>query len=218
MNKNALSLLKKDIKLTLEQYPGLTVSYHRDIPVKLSGEYNIIDGLGDVLETYSIEVLISPKYPNEFPILIEKSEKIPRHIDRHISKDGVACVELIHKENVIACGGISVFDFFGRYVNKYFCWQLLYEIDEERSKLDEWPHDSTAALRFYSELLKTSDVNVINAVIIAAVSDITPALNRPCVCGSTKKYKRCHMNEFPAIRAIGKKQLYKDLNSVALRA
>ncbi len=210
MNKHKIKQLKKDLALTLHSNPGLELKYNGNIPIEVAGNYKVIDDKKQVLEDFDISVPIPKLYPNEFPVLIEKSLKIPRDIDRHINDKGVACVEFTYKKMIAARNGITISTFFKEYVHRYFCWQLLYEIDEEKNNLVEWAHDNRATIEYYCDLLRTRDFEKIRSLMTAALEQKRPSHNSLCICNSGKKYKRCHLATYTVLISLGSKILSND--------
>jgi hypothetical protein len=209
MDKSALKELNYDIKKTLEKYQDLRVKCRGATPIEVYGNFRIIDNKGDLQGDFNIRVLISKYYPKGFHHLIETSQKIERIIDRHIDKEGNCCVEIFQKILLIAQRGISVKDFFERYVHKFFCWQLVYE--EDPNAVEQWEHYDPGTRQFYYELLGiTNDIAVRNC-IEAVLRGRIPDRKDKCVCGSGKLTKHCHASDFYDLEKIGREQLIKDL-------
>ena len=130
-----------------------------------------------------------------------------------MGSNGIACLDLPHRRTLAARAGITIADFIKRYVHKYFCWQILYEI-EGPENLDEWPHDELAIFNFYSELLCLKDIERIKSVIQSALQKTKPALTRECVCGSGKQFKRCHWDIYHIVASLGKTRLHQDIEGL----
>jgi len=211
MDERKQIILNHDLQMVLENHPDLYVVYKDNRPVSLQGVFKIIDNEGVLQEQFEIKILIPKQYPHGFPILIETSTLIPREDDRHISKEGFACVEITQKANIIAKRGISISQFVDRYVYRYFCWQLLYEYDENaRDHLEEWRHKNDGVFDFYIETIGTKGVQVLIAVLELAIMS-SPNPYFVCPCGAEKKLKWCHWQTLLDIRKIGLPQLKIDL-------
>lgn len=209
MDKRTFKELCYDVKRVLRKYPGLNINYQGKIPVEINGNFKVIDNNGALQGDFDIRVLISKNYPKGFHHLIETSNKIERIDDRHIDKNGNCCVEILQKTILVGQRGISVIDFFDKYVFKFFCWQLVYEDDP--LAIDEWEHYEPGTRRFYYELLGTTNNSAIRKCIEAALKGETPDRNSECICGSRKLFKHCHSSDFYELEKLGNYQLSKDI-------
>lgn len=209
MDKKTLKEFCYDVKKTLEKQPGLNVKYRGVTPVEIYGNFRIVDNNGDLQGGFDIRVLISKNYPKGFHHLIETSQKIERIIDRHIDKEGNCCVEILQKALLIAHRGISIKDFFDKYVHKFFCWQLVYEDDPKA--VEQWEHYDPGTRQFYYELLGTTNNIAVRKCIEAVLRGKIPHRKDLCVCESGKLSKHCHASDFYDLEKLGSDQLAKDL-------
>lgn len=202
-----------DAQEVLKKHSGLRLRFRSGIPFQIWGTYSIHDDRGALQGSFEIEVTIPSNYPHGFPVLKELSKKIERTLDRHIGPSGVICEEIDQKEKIIASKGITIKEYFDQYVFKHFCWQLIYE-EEGNKNLQEWSHFGDGTLQFYREELSTDDTNFVERTLEALVSNTLPGRNEKCICGSNRKTKFCHLDNFEELKCIGKMNLRKDLVTV----
>lgn len=164
--------LKTDLKAALDRNPGLSISYKKSEPQFLYGKYDIYNPKGELQDFYEIRIYFDAhKYPYSFPVLQEMSNKIhPRCEDRHIDDNGFACLEIRERIPVITKNGISIIEFIENYVNKYFCWQILYDLEEFES-LKEWPHFAPGTLEIYQNLLNLVSIDHIISILADFLQD-----------------------------------------------
>lgn len=209
MAKTIQKILNEDIAAALECYPELQLISNKETKF-LKGKYIISDNNGVVQGEYEIAIVIPKMYPNEFPLLLELSKNIPREDDRHIDKNGWACVEIDQNIALKSKKGISIKEFIANYVHRYFCWQLRYEAGDKEG-LEEWAHHDKGTLQFYKENLNTEDIKTIIKILRTLSESPLPQRNVLCICGSNKKYKLCHENLIKKIYELGKDRFRIDL-------
>lgn len=208
-----ISYLKKDLEAVLDSYPKLSFSWNKKHKyIFLSGDLDICDVNGDYWETFNVLIVTDwVKYPHSVPSLIEKSKKLPRNKDRHISEEGICCVEVTHILLKEAQNGISFFDFLTKWVYPFFANQLYYEEEKDYANGD-WKHDFDGIFQFYQEELNLKDPNLILSFLEAIVNNLLPKRNALCLCGQ-KKSKRCHHNlAIDFLSMLPKEQLLEDIN------
>jgi hypothetical protein len=213
MDKKTHKILMADLEGVLRRHPGLVLKCKKDIPFEIYGIYDIRDDDGVLQGEFDIRVFIPSAYPYSFPAIMEKSKKIDRAIDRHINQAGAICEEIDQKENIIASKGISITQYFEQYVHKYFCWQLVYE-EEGNKNLKEYAHHEEGIIQFYKEFLKIENNVTVKECLEAVALNTLPGRNDPCLCGSNKKMKFCHLEIFNDLKRIGREQLNKDLKMI----
>ncbi len=213
MAKTVKQILDKDIIATLECYPELRLISNKETSF-LKGIYTIRDNNGVIQGEYEIAIVIPKKYPYEFPKLYELSQKImPRIDDRHIDKQGLACVEIDQNIILKSKKGISIKEFIEKYVHRYFCWQLRYDAGD-RDGLEEWAHYDKGTLQFYRENLQLDAIETIVEILKVLCENSLPKRNDPCICCNNQKYKYCHQNLIEGIIDLGKERFKKDYNTL----
>jgi hypothetical protein len=192
VNSRIKAQLIADAGSVVARHPSLAIEWKDGLPHKIAGKYIVMDSAGQPQGDYDIEVRIPSAYPNGFPVLKETSIKIPRDPDYHMSVGGTACVENPRGIMLLERQGIILVDYFNRFVHRYFCWQLVAEIDGI-AELPGWAHGQTGIKQFYRECCGTDDENQVRQVLAIIAYRRGPQRNHPCFCGSGRKYKQCHL-------------------------
>lgn len=192
MNSRIKAQLIADTGSVVGRHPSLAIEWKDGLPHKIAGKYIVMDNAEQSQGDYDIEVTIPAAYPNGFPVLKETSNKIPRDLDHHIGIDGTACVENSRRIMLLERQGITIEDFFDRFVHRFLCWQLVAEIDGI-AELPSWAHGQVGIKQFYRECCDTDDDNQVRQVMAIIAYRRGPERNHPCFCGSGRKYKHCHL-------------------------
>jgi len=211
VNNRLKQQLIQDAEAVVARHPTLSIKWKDEHPVKIFGNFIVEDDQGRPQGNFDIEVQVPAAYPYAFPTLKETSEKIlPRTQDRHIDANGLICYENPRTLEVIRHQGLTLVNFFQRYVHPFFCWQLLYDI-EGPGQLSGWSHGSRGIKEFYADTLRTNDEQAIRAILSAIVTHSLPGRNDACMCGSGNKYKRCHVTLVQELSRLPFKTLAEDL-------
>jgi len=176
----------------------------------LKGDLDICDIVGEYWDTFEIGITIPKNYPNGVPLVFEISRKIPREDKRHISKEGVCCVDIDHELLYLARRGLKLVNFIRDKVYPYFANQLYYMKNGCFAK-GEFKHRLDGILQFYDERLNISDTEVAIRFLERLVINKLPGRNDPCLCNSGKKYKYCHETSMAFLKSIGTDKVKSDL-------
>ncbi len=202
----------KDIANVQDRFPKLKSRWNSKHEVWiLEGDFDICDTKGFYWDTFVIAILLDKKYPFSVPVVVEKSEKIPRNIDRHISESGLCCLDIEHNLLRMAQKGIILSDFIERKVYPYFANQLYFE-QEGCYAGEEYAHRFEGVKQFYEQDLKISSIDLAICFIEGILSNRNPARNALCTCGSGIKFKKCHLSSVEFLKQVGRDQLNKDLS------
>ena len=209
MANKKLKKLRRELNVALRSLPSLRGKLIYGAEVSLVGDYTVYALDNRILQSYDIRIELPSSYPYGFPQLFETSNKItPRCDDRHISSEGLACLEMEHLTFLEGKRGITIREFVEKYVHKYFCWQVLYDAGKQE-KLKSWKHDFEGVVEFYCELLNTQEILVVIRFLEAAL--VHPDPYSPCFCDSGRKIKFCHCRAMKTLMAIGERLLNRDL-------
>lgn len=208
MSKN--KQFEMDYQLTSERFPKLK-NYFWSEELKvwiIDGELDICDTAGEYWDTFVIRIIVPNTYPYCVPLVIEKSEKIPREADRHISKEGICCLDIEHRLLKMSRRGIRLVDFMTDKVYPYFANQLYFE-QEQKYSSGEYGHGFEGVKQLYKEI---GIVTVEEAIMILEHILHAKELerNKVCFCGKGK-YKKCHLEKVNFLKSVGKTQLERDL-------
>lgn len=200
--------LDKDLKEVLEMFPKLKL-FEKDKKKSIRGEINIFDAAGNYVDSFDIKVTVPRNYPYGFPLLFETGNKFEHIPDRHISEDGSCCVCPLQESDLVSQKGISIKDFFLKYVIPYLANQLYFDSEEEWANGD-YEHGVDGILQYYKELFKMNDIEeVINLLSFFNTKKMNR--NDACYCGQKAKLKRCHIQTYNIIKNLSKVQIETDL-------
>ena len=93
-----MKLLIQDIDLALKFYPKLK-RIESNGRIQVEGDITLNHPEIGEYDKYSVSIGFPKCYPNCFPKVIEKSKKIPRIADRHVSPDGTLCMAVEPEED-----------------------------------------------------------------------------------------------------------------------
>ena len=202
------SKIDNDLEEVLEMFPKMDLTVENKFKV-LCGEVDIFDSANIYIESFNIKVIIPPRYPYQFPRLFEIGNKFEHVPDRHISEDGSCCVCSLQEENLLSQRGMTIKNFFLKYVLPYLANQLYFDSQGKWANGD-FDHGDLGIFQYYSELLKLG--NITDVVEFVSVFNVTKLYrNDACFCGSGKKLKRCHESVYKVFKGLSKKRREMDL-------
>lgn len=201
------SLFISEFETVQNKYPNLKSTVDDSGNYYLCGEIQIRDLIdGKLWETYLIEVRYPEGYPNCFPKVYEKSNKIPKIPDWHVNSDGTCCIK-VHPEELLICRkGISLERFLEEQALPYFYNQTHrkiegYYVNGERA------HGAEGIAEFYYDELHTNDLAMLIRCLNFIATKPRPSRTSNCFCGKKKKFRKCHKNAFEKLRPLGNESL-----------
>jgi hypothetical protein len=179
----------------------------------ISGEIDLVDSFGEYLDTYSIEIRSSPLFPSRFPYLYETGERIPKNFDWHVFEGtGICCIK-VPAEEILECQkDLTLIGFIENQVLPYLFNQTFRRI--HGYFLNERRHGIPGFIDFYSDVLKTLDVDHLIYLLNFAIHAQEPNRVSVCFCGSHLKYRHCHKTAFRLLKSIDAEQLVNDLHGI----
>lgn len=200
--------LDKDLNEVLEMFPKLKL-FEKDKKKFVCGEIAIFDAADNYVDSFDIKVTVPSNYPHGFPLLFETGNKFEHIPDRHISEDGSCCVCSLQESDLISQKGITIKDFFLRYIIPYLANQLYFDSEEEWVNGD-YEHGEDGILQFYKELFKADTIEeVINLLTFLNTNKMNR--NDVCFCGKKEKLKRCHLQTYNIIKGLSKGRIKYDI-------
>jgi hypothetical protein len=178
--------LRRDLRTT---YPTLHAFRNTAVYIEIAGAFVVRGTSGEELDRYSISIVLAPEFPDRLPIVRETGGRIPWHEDRHVERDGRACVMI--EEDRWRCfpAGSSILDFIGVPVANFFLSQSYFE-EHGEWPLGEWEHGVDGIFQYYRWLIGTeSNPTVFRFLYVISCRELKPHFD--CPCGSGKKIKRC---------------------------
>lgn len=195
----------KDLAKAKEKYPFLDYEYRegREYPFKITDNFEVTDDEGNHWGTFRASVYFHHRYPKEFPLLQDQSKVFPWEVDWHISpQDGNCCVCGVIEREERAKSGISILKFIDEYVISFYANQL-YKKHFGYYKNGEYAHDGEGVWETLEEEFKTKDRKEIRRFLREMKKK--RGRNDVCFCGSSMKFKKCHLPRKKIIENVIKK-------------
>jgi hypothetical protein len=158
----------------------------------ISGNLSIIDSNAWNWGTYQIEIWIPATYPTDLPLLVETGNAIERHIDWHISKDGICCVGTLARQYRDMADGISLIKWLELFAIPYLA-NHCYKKELKEYSDGELAHGVEGIFQDYVSCFNLKEPKEIISRINYILGFKQQSLNQLCFCGSSKKYKRCFL-------------------------
>lgn len=187
--------LSRDLRDT---YPTLHAFRNMAGHVEIAGAFVVRGTAGEELDRYSISIVLLPEFPDKLPVVRETGARIPWHENRHVERDGSACVMI--EEDRWRCfpAGSSILNFIDVPAANFFLSQSYFE-EHGEWPLGEWKHGLYGIIQYYGWLIDTEDnLTVHRFLYMLAKQDTKP--HYECPCGSGKKIKRCCYTKVSELR------------------
>ncbi len=208
------SLFEKDFAEVEDRFPKLNYSWVAKYKTwVIAGELDICDTEGTYWNTFNIAIAVLQGYPYCVPVLLEKSEIIPRDIDWHISPEGICCIDLSHNLIAMSKVGINICDFIRDKIYPYFANQL-YKLTENDYAGSEYAHHLDGIIQYYLEEHHLPNEKAIISLLQQIVAKSQIGRNDKCPCCSGKKVKHCHQQSIEAIKTLGKERVKADIENI----
>lgn len=192
-----------------KSYPTLKFSPETN---QFSGELFITSN-----DSYMICLDINP-YPQFFPNVYEKGERIPIKADRHMyTNTGSCCLTTKSRAQILLKTKVKTLKcFVSDIVIPYFQNNSYYELNK-CYKTEEYSHGIKGDLEGYADILQISNVRIILKTIYDRINGDKLKIHDKCYCGSGLKMKNCfhgtHDLAYRNFKMIDIDVLKYDLNS-----
>lgn len=205
--------LNKDINAFLDLYSTFKYDKRRE------NKFSILRGIMDICDTsglylgYSFEIKIyidKEKYPYCVPIVVELSKLIERDESWHINNDGVCCLDIDHKLEFLSKTGINIIAFYQEVIYPYFA-NTVYKMNTGKYANGEYLHNFNGVIQFYNEDLMESNSDIIISILKSILENKIPGRNSICICGSNRKFKKCHIGMINFLKSLSRERLIRDL-------
>lgn len=197
--------LSRDLEL-YQQVEQCLTSFQPDLRLKRSSKRIVIDGSyqvrieGVVHDSFEVRIEIDPQFPEVAPMLFECAGRIPRELGRHMypDREGMCCYGVWAEW--LATGPRTVERFLVETVHDFFFSQAYYEAHPELDERERWPlggrsHGLQGVVETCAKIL---GVPANLEVVLDAISYILGEeydRNGECICGSGRRFKRCHRSK-----------------------
>ncbi|MBL7743131.1 MAG: SEC-C domain-containing protein [Chitinophagaceae bacterium] len=184
-------LITKHYEECLSSYPKLIKLVKEGDFWRIDGCIDVTDDEGGYWETYEVSIFIPPDYPKDIPILQETGKKIKRESDWHMSSNGECCLATRAKIFHDLSEGITLLKWLDKFAHPFLA-NHVYRIKHNHYAHEEFSHGTKGIIEGWKKITGVRDAVSILKHLVQITGYRTQALNRPCFCGSGKKYKRCY--------------------------
>ena len=142
---------------------------------------------------YGITMCLPEKYPRLPPVMYCNDPNLPiDSLDRHILKDGQACLEVRPEIKRRWSPGSNLVDFLINLVDPFIAWQAYYDAFDKPPKWGERAHGSPGIIEYYAELLGISEARNMLGFMKLLARKNPPKGHELCPCDSGLKLRNCH--------------------------
>lgn len=205
----------RDFKVTKRIFPDLDYfPADQDKFFKLEGDLPIFDANGILREIFTIRILFSKEYPKGFAKVYEIGKEIPNHIDWHKYKDDQCCLCAIPEELIEQRKCNSILHFIREFTIPFFV-NYVHKREYEIYPNGDYPHGDSGTVLWYQEKFPGFENSQIHDLLVQLINGMSlPGPNENCICGSRRKFKKCHSLFCSELRLIPKLDLNKHLISL----
>lgn len=196
-----------------EIFPTLTLDTSR-IPARVTGIMWIEPELG-----FSIDLEVPESYPLGIPKLRCNAREIPWEIDRHVLRNGIACLCVTSEYNKHWPPGSDLTDFLTTLIQPYLIAQAYYQDHGRWPSGHERSHGATGVFEAFTDLLaplgSVSHIAIVNFMLLLA-RKTHPKGHESCPCGSRTRLRNCHRSLLMALRqTVNPEHVQADLRLLA---
>lgn len=200
-----MGLFDDEVAEIIKLYPKLHV-INKEGKIILSGEIELFDLDGDIVDSYQLEICPSPEYPYMFPLVYERGNKLPVNIDWHVYEGlGNCCIKIPPEEELICKDGLTLKKFLEEQLLPYLFNQTFRR--ENGYYINERPHGVLGLFDYYGQILGTDDRKKIITLLGNILFKPEPNRVSLCFCGSGEKYRRCHRAAYQLLSKLKKDNL-----------
>lgn len=209
---NGLQIFNSQLEEACNKYPNLRIKKNGE-KLFLKGTIDIPNNMGEIEHSFLIEIHYKEGFPKIFPNLFEVGGDIPPLADWHKYENHRCCITVLPLEIIYCKNGITVSRFIAEYVIPYLANQCYRKLSGEYK--NEFSHGIDGLIECYSEIFQTSDKRKwVEYIGYAFGYKALPIKGyEKCICGSGKKFKKCHGAIFNNLQLIGKSLVMEHLNA-----
>ncbi|WP_373496208.1 SEC-C metal-binding domain-containing protein [Aquiflexum sp.] len=193
-------LFKEEALGCISKYPRLKYVEEKEGIPTIQGELILKNDQGEEIDSYKIRIVCSQDYPFSFPKVFETGGRIPPNIEWHVHTDRHACICTWPEELILCSQGIKLSYFIEGQVIPYFFNQKHRETFG--FFFNERAHGIRGNLDFFKEEFRTNDLQLVFHCLQYIKRNKEPNRVHECFCGSGKKYRKCHREEFRKFKAL----------------
>jgi hypothetical protein len=211
MNEGLIQF-KNEAKNINEYFTELNYREDERGSCEITGSLGLKDATGTLIDSYSIRIVPSERYPYRFPSVFETGGRLPVNIDWHIYPNGHCCLKTVPEEILLCKRGITLHWFIKEQVLPYFFNQKHREL--YGYFLQERSHGILGDLEFFKEHFNTQDRNLVLRLLLEVQKVSELKSNSKCLCGSGRKFKKCHRRTIRSTKAFSQREINYFIGSV----
>lgn len=205
-------IFKNEAKNIKQHFVELVYTENKEGIPLIVGDLVLKDHSATIIDIYSIKILPSDGYPNRFPLVYETGGRIPINIDWHVFPDGHCCIKSLPEEIVLCKNGITLRQFIEEQLIPYFFNQRYRE--ENGFFLNERSHGVLGIIEYFIDYFNTSDITLILNLLVETRNIKGLKSNTKCLCGSERKFKKCHRRSLRALKVFSRNEIESFINSI----
>lgn len=182
-----------------ERQPNLHLHVSSSGCATIRGTFAVRGPDGRELDRYQVSIELPDDYPDSLPVVRETGGRIPWCEDRHVERNGCACLFLPDDRWNCFPRGAPFSTYLSGPVHNFLLSQTVY------AETGKWPfgecaHGNQGVLHYYRGLLGTEDdLSVRRFLHVLAKLDLNRGQN--CPCGSQRKMKTCCVRKITDLRS-----------------
>ena len=201
--------LHQDIDSAIRFYPEFK-KIESNARVRVVGSIILVHPEIGEYDKYEVSITFPECYPKCFPKVVEESEKIPRIADRHVYSDNTLCLAVEPEDNLLCRRGIT----FKYFLDKVLVPHLSRETYRNLSgkyEDGEYSHGVGGLWEYFGYMLSVKDKKSILEELEKMLFEKWPERNETCFCGSSFKFKNCHIRKWQSLMSLGNDYLISRL-------
>ncbi len=179
------------LDVLLRTYPGLNTEPHDGPELRIAGDLSFAAvGRGvTISDSFAIEMLVPPSFPNVLPQVRETGGRIPR--DFHQFKNGNLCLGSPIRLALLFGHGSTLIDFVETALIPYL-FGFSFRERHGRLPFGELRHGNAGISQDARSFFHITDDNLFLPLLGLAALQRRRANRQPCPCGSGLRLGRCH--------------------------
>lgn len=207
------SFAKQALELQ-ERYPDFGHYIERKDSVDIFGVLKLIDPCkGFVWESYEVRVELREGFPTALPKTYVLSKKIPWTNDRHIGANGGCCIAPEAEEYCVLGRDYSLVSYIEKLVIPFFASQKLFDLEGDWPNGD-FPHFTDGLISYYKSKLCLDSLDKVIFALSIAVGQKQLGRNDACLCGSGRKFKKCHLSTIEGLWLVPRFVIKENLEEI----
>ena len=165
---------------------------------------------------YGISILMPIKYPKQPPVMFCNDPKLPvGNIDRHIMKDGSACLGVYADIMMRWFLKADIVNFLENFVAPFLVWQAYYDVHQKPPSWGQRSHFAEGIIEYYAELIGMNKCQSVVEFMKLLARKNRPKGHEICPCGSGDRLRNCHRELLYRTREkVAWQYVAKDLQTV----